>query len=82
MLKLVNIVKSKDKIEADYIPENSNKAAHISLDINTEEYKSEEIAEYGPMYCRMAANGLIRTLEELRDGKRKEIPSERIVMWY
>lgn len=82
MLKLINIVKGKNKIEADYIPENSNKSAHISLDIETKKYTADEIAEYGSMYSRMAANGLIRTLEELRNGKREKIPSERLIMWY
>lgn len=82
MLKLINIVKNSNTIEADYIPETSSKSAHISLDINTEKYNAEDIEEYGSTYSRMAANGLIRTLNELNSGKRKELPSERLVMWY
>ena len=82
MLKLINIVKGENKIEADYIPESSNKKAHITLDIKTKDYTAEEIAEFGSVYSRMAANGLIRTLEELKNGKRKEGPKERLVMWY
>lgn len=70
------------KIEADYIPENSDKSAHITLDIKTRDYAAENIKEFGSEYGRMAANGLIRTLDELKSGKRKEIPSERVVMWY
>lgn len=82
MLKLKNIAIGLTKIEADYIPEGSDKSAHITLDIKTRNYAAENIEEFGSMYGRMAANGLIRTLEELKSGKRKEIPSERLVMWY
>lgn len=82
MLKLINIVKHEKVIEADYIPESSNKSAHISLDIETETYTADNIEEYGTMYSRMAANGLIRTLKELKYGTKKEVPNERLVMWY
>lgn len=82
MLKLINIAKNNNTIEADYIPETSLKSAHISLDINTNKFNAEIIDDYGSMYSRMAANGLIRTLNELKSGKRKELPSERLVMWY
>lgn len=43
MLKLINIVKREKVIEADYIPESSNKSAHISLDIETETYTADNI---------------------------------------
>ena len=82
MLKLVNIVKNNNRIEADYIPENSSKKAHISLDTDTHEYSAENIEEYGEIYGRMAANGLIRTLNELEKNKISSIPKERLVMWY
>lgn len=82
MLKLINIVKNEKYIEADYIPENSTKSAHISLDLKTHDYSAEDIENYGSTYSRMAANGLIRTLDEINSGKRKEIPTERNVMWY
>ena len=82
MLKLINIAIGLKKIEADYIPENSDKSAHITLDIKTRDYTAENIKEFGSMYGRMAANGLIKTLDELKSGKRKDIPSERVVMWY
>ena len=82
MLKLINIKKDDNMIEADYIPESSEKSAHISLNIKTEEYTADDIKEYGSVYSRMAANGLIRTLKELSSGKRNELPKERLVMWY
>lgn len=82
MLTLVNIIKNNDVIEADYIPESSNYKAHIALDLLTEEYSAENIQEYGSMYSRMAANGLLRTVKELNEGKITGIPEKRIVMWY
>ena len=82
MLKLINIIKNNDKLEADYIPESSDKKAHISLNIMTHDYTADDIEEFGSEYSRMAANGLIRTLEEFDSGKRNKLPSERLVMWY
>ena len=82
MLKLINIKLNSKTIEADYVPEDSRQSAHITLNIDSEEYKAEEIEEYGPTYSRMAANGLLRTLEELRAGRIKDAPESRTVMWY
>lgn len=80
MLKLINIVKNDNIIEADYIPECSNKKAHVMLNITNNEYKVEKIEEYGTVYSRMAVNGLRRTVDEIE--KNKNIPEERVVMWY
>lgn len=82
MLKLINMAKNDNSIEADYIPENSNIKAHATLNFTTVKSSAEIIEEYGSMYSRMAINGLKRTLEELSKGKISEIPEERIVMWY
>lgn len=82
MLKLINITKNENIIEADYIPEKSDKKAHVSLDIATDESNCDIIDEYGSMYARMALNGLRRTVKELNKGKINNIPEERIVMWY
>ena len=82
MLRLINIRNNEKTIEADYIPESTNLKAHISLDKETQEYEAEPIEKYEFCYPRMAANGLIKTLEELSSGLRKEVPKERLVMWY
>lgn len=82
MLKLVNIKNNEKTIEADYIPESSDLSAHISLNKETKEYEAETIENYEWCYRRMAANGLIKTLEELNSGLIMEAPSERLVMWY
>lgn len=80
MLKLVNIRKNENIMEAEYIPESSDLKAHVSLDIETGEGDYELIEEYGWEYGRMAISGLRRTLEELKAGK--EMRTERLVMWY
>lgn len=82
MLKLINIVKNDNVIEADYIPEHSEKKAHVTLNVSTNDYSAENIDEYGSMYSRMAVNGLRRMIEELQKGKIKEVPKEKIIMWY
>lgn len=82
MLKLINIKKNKDIIEADYIPENSLKQAHVSLNITSNEMSVEIIEDFGSMYGRMAVNGLRRIIEELTKSTINEVPKERVVMWY
>ena len=82
MLKLINIIKNENIIEADYIPEQSELKAHVRLNITNDEYEVENINEYGSMYGRMALSGLRRTIEELNKGKIIEVPKERLVAWY
>ncbi|MCM1008853.1 MAG: hypothetical protein NC485_13235 [Ruminococcus flavefaciens] len=82
MLKLINIKKTDNIIEADYIPESSQQKAHVSLNVSTNEISVETIEDFGSMYERMAINGLKRTIEELNNGKINKVPEERVVMWY
>lgn len=82
MLKLINIIKTNKKIEANYIPENSDKEAHVYIDLLNGNSHADIIEEYGSMYSRMAINGLKRTLEELENGITNEPPENRMVMWY
>lgn len=82
MLKLINIKKNKNIIEADYIPEQSGKTAHVSLNFETNEFDYNIVDEFGSMYAKMALNGLRRTLEELSKGRINDVPKERTVMWY
>lgn len=82
MLKLINIKMNDDILEADYIPEDSNKKAHVSVNKNTGEITAEVIDEYGKMYSRMAVNGLDRIWNELKSKKISSLPEERLVMWF
>jgi hypothetical protein len=82
MLKLINIKKNDNVIEADYIPENDSLKAHVSLNIENKRETIENIEKYGGSYGRMAISGLKRILDEIQSGKRSTFPSERVVMWY
>lgn len=82
MLKLINIKVNDDILEADYIPEDSDKKAHVSFNTKKNEANTEVIVKYGAMYGRMAINGLQRIASELESGKITDVPKERLVMWY
>lgn len=82
MLKLINITKNENIIEADYIPEQSKVSAHVSLNINNDEYGIESVDGFGGMYTRMALNGLRRIADELKNQKNISVPKERTVMWF
>ncbi|MCM1525176.1 MAG: hypothetical protein NC120_12050 [Ruminococcus sp.] len=82
MLKLINITKDDQNISADYIPENSQKQAHVKLSTTKDVYDVEVIDEFGQMYGSMALNGLRKILRELSDGKINELPKERRVVWF
>ena len=82
MLKLKNIKQTDKTIEADYTPEQSNKTAHVFIDMTNGKGNADIIDEFGTMYSRMAINGLQRILAELKRGTITEIPNSRIVMWF
>lgn len=69
-------------IEADYVPENSNLTAHVTLNSDTCNENFEIISEFGGTYGRMAVNGLKRIISDLNSGKITAIPKSKIVMWY
>lgn len=82
MLKLINIKKVDNCIEADYIPETSDKAGHVKLNFDTFEEEHKTVEGYEVTYPSMAINGLKRILERQKDIKDYEIPHEKLVMWY
>lgn len=82
MLKLTNIRVDDEVIEADYIPESSDMTAHVSINRNTSEATAEKIEEFGGMYSTMAKNGLKHILENFVKSGGKELPTEKLVMWY
>ena len=79
MLQLININKTNEYIEADYIPEDSDSIGHIKLFADGRE-ETVAAPNYGGSYVRMAYSGLKRTLGEIANGE--EILKERLVMWY
>ena len=77
MVRLKNIQRRDNLIEADFYPEGSKIAGHIVVDITTEEDIScKEVFGYGPSYKFFAKRRLIKMV------KNNEIKSEDIIMWY
>ena len=82
MLKLINIVKNENNIEADYIPEQGGTKGHVTLNSLTEEGEGDIIDSYGTMYLSMALSGLRRILSEINNKKIDDVPTEKMIVWY
>ena len=79
MLKLKNIKSSNGIIYADYEPEKSGITGKISIRISDKEVISSVVSEYDkefPIYLQHA----ILALKKLVGIK--ELPKEKLVMWY
>lgn len=82
MIKLINIKRSDNFIEADYLPEDSKERGYVKVDTQTKEIIESRHSKYEEPYekyseCRiMAARGLRELIEA------KTIPEEKIIMWY
>ena len=81
MLKLINIKVNDDMIEADYIPEDSSRSAHVYIDRNDFFTHADIIEQYGKTYGNMAIAGLKDILNKITNGK-TTVPKEKTVMWY
>ena len=79
MLKLKNIKLTKGIISADYEPENSGEVGKVAIDVASGNVVEQHLAEADktfPIYFNKA-------LEWLRNAATlKDIPKEKIVMWY
>lgn len=82
MLRLTNIKINGDYIEADYVPEDSNKKGHVRLGIKDDSEDGTKVEGYEFGYIRHAYNGLKDTLNDYKSGKIKELPAQRLIMWY
>ena len=77
MLRLKNVKIGSKYAEADFYPENSNRAGYVVVDLSSGEVIScSEVPGYGEMYCAHARKCLVKMAKE-NDSK-----SERLVMWY
>ncbi|MBR3870469.1 MAG: hypothetical protein IKJ17_03100 [Clostridia bacterium] len=78
MLRLVNIKKTNDYIEANYIPEDCESSGFVRMYLNDDKIISETVEGYETTYPSMAIKGLKNILE----SQKCEIPKEKVVMWY
>ncbi len=79
MLKLINIKIDDESIEADYYPESEKETAYIKLYFDGRTV-SKPLQGYEINYPIKAKWGLREIIKDLSNGK--EIPKERLVMWY
>lgn len=79
MLKLRNLRKSENTIEADFYPEDSKQAGHVVVDLKTEEI-TDYTAPEGYEKYRWYATHARQTLMEL--AEQDSLPEEYLVMWY
>ena len=82
MLKLINIKRDKNFIEAEYLPEISNDPVYIKIDVNTGDIIESRHSKYEEPYedvseCRIMA---ATELEKLISNE--TLPEEKIIMWY
>ena len=82
MLKLINIKKDDNQIEADFIPEKSLERGHAFYSPDSDKWGYDVPPDFDAEYGRMAVNGLKRIIKELQADSNKKIPNERLVMWY
>ena len=80
MVKLFNILCDENKISCDYIPENSDNAGKVTVDINSREVTNVEFSkyEYGK---KMYVTHVRAKLSELLDIG-QPIPKEATAIWY
>lgn len=77
MVRLRNIKIGSAFAEADFYPEDSNKAGHVVVDLSTEEILScEYVPGYGNSYSGHARQRLVEM------AKKNDTRSECLVMWY
>ena len=77
MLRLKNVKIGSKYAEADFYPEDSDRAGHVVVDLSSKEVTScTEVPGYGETYCGHARQRLVRMAKE------NDTRAECLVMWY
>ncbi len=79
MVRLKNIKKSDSVIECDILPEDSKQAGHITVSIDSDSIQEYSLPE-GYEWCRNHAEHA--KVELLKLLSEKNMPDEKLVMWY
>lgn len=79
MIKLKNLRKNDSIGECDIFPEDSRKAGHIVVNLNSEELEEISLPK-GYEWCKNHAYHAAKNLVTLL--KMDDIPEEYLVMWY
>lgn len=77
MLRLKNIIIRSEYAEADFYPEDGQKAGHIVVNLSDEEISScVDVPGYGASYSGHARQRLVKMAKE------NDTRAECLVMWY
>ncbi len=79
MLRLKNIKKNNETIQADYYPEGASERGFVKINSCTREIIESKLTSYDgavKAYMSHAATALERLIDS------KSLPEEQVVMWY
>ncbi len=77
MLRLKNVKIGNEYAEADFFPEDGEKAGHVIVDLSNGEISAcDNVPGFGESYAGHARQRLVRMAKE------KDYRNECIVMWY
>lgn len=79
MVRLKSLKKNSSTVECDIIPEDSKQRGHIVVNLVSGELEDYSLPE-GYEWCRNHVHHAQTALYEL--AKEKNMPDEKIVMWY
>lgn len=79
MIKLKNLKKNDSLVECDIIPEDSDKAGHLVVDLKSNKTLKYDLPD-GYEWCRSHVKHASDVL--IRLSKEDSFPEEKLVMWY
>ena len=82
MLTLINIQLTTKYIEANYIPEHSDKTGYVKLYLESGKFDSEPAVGFENTYPIMAVSGLKKIVEKKKSDKSYRVPNQKVVIWY
>ncbi len=79
MLRLKNIKKNNETIQADYYPEDTMECGFVKISSYSHEILESKLTSYDGVIKAYMSHA-VTALERLVDSK--SLPEERVVMWY
>ena len=80
MVRLVNIKRTSEFIETEYIPEDSNEKGYVKMRLNDGEVVERKLTSLDGVYVKPYFVQTRRCLREIKDDE--NLPEQRLVMWY
>lgn len=79
MLKLININRTDEFIEANYIPEDNNESGYIKIRLSDDEVIEQKLTSYDEVVARYFAHARDKLIDIKDDTN---LVKEKLVMWY